>query len=214
MTLKIDLHTHSITSPDGSIQLEDYKESSLDCIAITDHNDVKFAQKAQKELGADKIIVGEEITTSEGEIIGLYLTDVIPEGRSAKETVALIKRQGGLVYIPHPFETVRQGITMEILETIADSVDIIEAPNGRSLQAHDAIAQAWAAKNGVAVAGSSDAHRKQALGKTFTTVYTPVKKQTLKTALLAGNTHYSRPTILDITAPKYNRIMKKLRKNT
>ena len=74
--IKLDLHTHSIISPDGGLTEAHYKrvltQGALDCLAITDHNDITFAQMMWQRFGK-KIIVGEEITTSEGEMIGLFL---------------------------------------------------------------------------------------------------------------------------------------------
>src|SRR5215467_13245977 len=100
----IDLHTHSIISQDGGITASQYEKvlqsGMLDCIAITDHNETSFARIMQKKLG-DRIIVGEEIETTEGEIIGLYLHETIPGGISVDEAIASIKHQGGLVYVPH-----------------------------------------------------------------------------------------------------------------
>ncbi|MCA9330415.1 PHP domain-containing protein, partial [Candidatus Saccharibacteria bacterium] len=115
---KVDLHTHSQASPDGGITAEQYAHvlstGLLDMIAITDHNSIAYAQEVQKQLG-DKIIVGEEIMTNDGEIVGLFLTQVIEPGLSAQETCRRIKAQHGLVYIPHPFETVRKGLHPEKL---------------------------------------------------------------------------------------------------
>src|SRR5580658_33632 len=103
--LKIDLHTHSVASPDGGIMADKYREclelGKLDYIAITDHNSIDFALNLRTEFER-KIIVGEEILTSEGEIIGLFLSELVPPNLSPIETIELIKRQGGLVYVPHP----------------------------------------------------------------------------------------------------------------
>src|SRR6266852_4695389 len=104
---KVDLHTHSQASLDGGLSAADYhnmlaQDNGLQCVAVTDHNSIAFAQKLQAELG-ERIIVGEEITTAEGEIIGLYLKKTVPGGRSLAETVRSIKEQDGLVYVPHPF---------------------------------------------------------------------------------------------------------------
>src|SRR6266576_5491693 len=103
---KIDLHTHSIISQDGGITASQYEKilqaGVLDCIAITDHNETSFARIMHKKLG-DRIIIGEEISTPEGEIIGLFLTETIPGGIRLDEAIASIKHQGGLVYLPHPF---------------------------------------------------------------------------------------------------------------
>ncbi len=149
MKIKIDFHTHSVVSPDGALTEAHYQkmlQTGLDCVAITDHNTTAFAQKLHKKLG-DQIIVGEEITTTQGEIIGLYLTDDVPAGLTGLETVKVIKKQRGLVYIPHPFETVRKGITQEVLDKIADFVDIIETNNGRAVfQNKSNGAKAWAAR--------------------------------------------------------------------
>ena len=97
---KVDLHTHSIISQDGGITVGNTKKvlqsGLLDCIAITDHNETSFARIMQKKLG-DHIIIGEEISTPEGEIIGLYLKETIPGGIGLDEAIASIKHQGGLV---------------------------------------------------------------------------------------------------------------------
>lgn len=104
---KIDLHTHSIISHDGGLTAQQYtkliESKMLDYIAITDHNETQFARIMQQKLGS-KIIIGEEIATTEGEIIGLHLKQTIPKGMTPEETVRAIKQQNGLVYIPHPFE--------------------------------------------------------------------------------------------------------------
>ena len=91
--IRLDLHTHSTGSPDGGIRLEEYKklldDKDLDVIAITDHDSIEQAVTIQKQLG-ERSIVGEEITTKDGEIIGLYLTQKIAPGLSAKDTVAAL----------------------------------------------------------------------------------------------------------------------------
>src|SRR6266702_4633076 len=110
---KVDLHSHSIISYDGGIAPREYERllntNVLDVIAITDHNEISLAQMLHKQLG-EKIIVGEEIGTADGEIIGLFLQEKIAPGGTALETVAQIVLQGGLIYIPHPFEVFRKGL--------------------------------------------------------------------------------------------------------
>lgn len=211
--LKIDLHTHSEASPDGNITLDDYKtvlaSGILDIIAITDHDTIHFAKVAQAALGDDHIIIGEEISTTDGEIIGLYLTKEIPAGLSAEETVEAIKKQGGLVHIPHPFETVRKGIQIDTLQKIAMYVDSIEAPNGRSLQPKDSKTIAWARQHRIAVVGASDAHRPKALGKTYTVIQESPTINTLSTLLKGASIRYKRPSMGDLLAPKMNRRRKK-----
>ncbi len=212
--LKIDLHTHSEASPDGSITLDQYeatlRSKKLDMIAITDHDSISFAQYAHEKLG-DKIIIGEEISTADGEIIGLYLQKKVPAGLSATETVQVILDQGGLVHIPHPFETVRKGITLSTLNKIADYVNSIEAPNGRSLQPKDDQTIAWAREHNVAIVAASDAHRAAALGKTYSVIEQKPTVKTLPQLLKDASMSYKRPSIRDLLAPKANRLRKKLK---
>lgn len=213
MSYKVDFHTHSTASPDGSLRLKDYqyalKSRKLDVIAITDHNSIDQALLFQAELG-DRIIVGEEITTLQGEIIGLYLTKTIPPLRDIQVTIQAIKAQGGLVYIPHPFETVRKGVNEVTLDAIANQVDIIEIQNGRAIfQDFGERAAEWAVKHTVPGAASSDAHGKSGWGRTYTTLREMPTKDTL-TALLSEATSTRRfPGILGILYPKVNRLRKR-----
>lgn len=104
--MKVDLHTHTCYSYDNFTPMDKtikaIKESGVDCVAVTDHNEIAGALKMQK-MAPFKVIVGEEIKTADGEIIGLFLKEKIPAKLSALETIRRIKEQGGLVYLPHPF---------------------------------------------------------------------------------------------------------------
>lgn len=170
---KVDLHTHSKASPDGSLIAVDYRymleNDKLDYIAVTDHNTTTQAFELQKEFG-DRIIVGEEISTQQGDLVGLFLSDTIPAGLTLKEAVSHIKAQGGLVYIPHPFETVRKGLSFKDLETIVDEIDIVEGYNGRSLQNRSESALDWAKSHDLPCAASSDAHGRLGWGVTYSTI--------------------------------------------
>ena len=211
--LKIDLHTHSIASPDGSLKMADYKKmlrGGLDVIAITDHNTISFGKKVQAELGQN-IIVGEEITTLKGEIIGLFLKHVVRPGLSPLETVKAIHNQDGLVYLPHPFETVRKGMKAEVLQEIIDHVDIIEVFNGRAVfQNRSAIARQWAKKYKKARAASSDAHGLYGWGRTYTLVKEVPKYDTLIDLLSTSDVNLSerRANLLGVCYPKFNRLRK------
>ena len=150
MSYKVDLHTHSYGSPDGALRAAEYRRKlesgALDFIAITDHDRIDSALQIRGELDklGDRIIIGEEISTADGELIGLYLTDLVPAGLSAVETTQAIRGQGGLVYVPHPFETVRSGMPEAVLGSIAEDVDIVETYNGRAaFQDCGAAATAW-----------------------------------------------------------------------
>lgn len=216
MSYKADFHTHSVASPDGSLGLEHYRrmlqKGGLDFIAVTDHNTVEMAKQIQAELG-ERIIVGEEITTQQGEIIGLYLSKTIPPLLTALETVEAIQEQGGLVYIPHPFETVRKGISIETLQGIAKNVDIIEVHNGRAIfQNFTAKALDWAEEHGIPGAASSDAHGFSGWGRTYTVLGQTPTRQNLITLLKKATHKRAFPGIYGMLYPKINRIQKR-RKN-
>ncbi len=210
---KIDLHTHSVSSPDGGLTSKDYEQmlqsGGLDFIAITDHDKTDFAKGLQAKLG-DKIIVGEEIYAREGELIGLYLQRTIPSGLSVRDTAKRIRDQGGLVYVPHPFEGFREGLQETDLDTIADMIDIVEVHNGRALL-HYKHKQAfmWAARHLKAVASSSDAHGWKGWGRTFSVVDPAPTRENL-VELLSHATHVQQFIGLHgILYPKLNRRRKK-----
>jgi predicted metal-dependent phosphoesterase TrpH len=211
---KIDLHTHSSASLDGALLARHYRDALqqgvLNYIAITDHNSISFAKKLHQEIG-DQIIIGEEIMTKQGEIIGLYLDEVIPANLQIEEAVRAIHGQGGLVYIPHPFETVRKGVSPSVLDTIADDVDIIEVHNGRAiLQKKSNVARAWSARHNVPSASSSDAHGLLGWGKTFSLIVDKPTVKTLPSLLRDANHMTSSVGMLGVLYPKFNRLRKKV----
>lgn len=212
----IDLHTHSTASPDGGLTLNDYRkmlaDHHLDYIAITDHNTIGFALAAQAELGR-QIIVGEEITTTEGELIGLFLQSVVPAGLSLAETAGRIRAQGGLVYVPHPFETVRSGVRLAALDGIAALVDIIEIHNGRAIfQRRGSAARDWARRHQVAGAASSDAHGRHGWGNTYSIIDRTPAADTLPAVLQAARYRTGTVGLRGILYPKYNRLRQGLRR--
>lgn len=212
--LKVDFHTHSSASPDGGISTEQYaqvlEDGTLDYVAITDHNTTTKALELHSLLG-EQIIVGEEITAREGELIGLFLKETIPAGLSALETAQAIRKQGGLVYIPHPFETVRKGIPQSTLEQIMELVDIIEVFNGRAFFQNKGPAATTVArlnhKPGVA---SSDAHGVKGLGTAYTTIKKKPTKESLLAELKVAHLTMHRPPLHTLLYPKTNRIRKRL----
>ena len=212
MIYKLDLHTHSLASPDGSLRLSDYAtmiaDGTLDFVAITDHNRIDFALEAREKLG-DAIIVGEEITTIEGELIGLFLKEAVPAGKTAQETAELIHAQGGLVYVPHPFETVRKGVTPAALYKISKLVDIMEIYNGRALfQNKSTQSEAWARSHHKPGAASSDAHGRIGWGNTYSEVAVLPAPKTLAKALQQARYDKQLVGLRGIAYPKFNRVRK------
>lgn len=210
--IRIDLHTHSSASPDGGITAENYRNmlesGGLHYVAITDHNRIDFAVKLQEEMG-ERVIVGEEIKTDAGEIIGLYLKEVVPSHLSLQETVARIKTQGGIVYIPHPFEKIRSGVSEKNLEEITGDIDIIESVNGRAFtENHTKHVQEFAAAHGIAPCASSDAHGMYGWGNTFTSIAEAPTSDSLPKLLLSSAITYRKPSLRVLLYPKYNRARK------
>lgn len=211
---KIDLHTHSSASRDGGVTAEQYAHvlstNVLDIIAVTDHDTIDFALRLQEHLG-DRIIVGEEIMTTGGEIIGLYLKERIRPGLSPLETIKQIKEQGGLVYVPHPFESIRKGLHPGVLDELVDYIDVIEVCNGRAfLQNRSAQTVIWAKLNRVIGVASSDAHGVRGLGKTYTSVKILPKPGELIETLAHSTPVTERPSVRALLYPKYHRLRKKL----
>lgn len=216
MAYRLDLHTHSTNSPDGGLHLKHYRHAlesgRLDCVAITDHNDIGFALKARDALG-ERIIVGEEIMSTEGEIVGLFLDEPIKPGLSPEETIAAIRAQDGLVYIPHPFETIRKGLRPSVLERIKDDIDIMEVVNGRAFfQNRRDQALLWAKLHGVPGAASSDAHGPRGLGRTFSSLQSMPNRDNLLALLRAGVLNTRRPAVRSLLYPKMNKIKKRMLK--
>jgi len=188
---KIDLHTHSILSYDGGISRQEYinaiNDKTLDYIAITDHNEIDFALKLNRDYPKN-IIVGEEIMTNDGEIIGLFLTKLIPKHLSVPKTIELIKEQGGLVYIPHPFDLLRAGLGRDLLEKYLKEIDIIEVFNARTkLTGFDKTAKKYAEKQNLVSSSSTDAHIYLTLGKAYNIVDGPISKDNLVLNLRSGD---------------------------
>ena len=170
--IDVDLHMHTDHSYDCATPVEvllaSAREQGLGAIAVTDHNEISGALEAQAQA-ADagvKVIVGEEVkTASQGEVIGLFIREKIPRGLSLEETVAEIRRQGGLVYVPHPFDRMHSVPDYENLLSILDEVDAIEVFNPRvAIGSFNEEADRFAAKYRLAAGAGSDSHVPQGLG--------------------------------------------------
>ncbi len=169
---KIDLHCHTRFSPDSFTKPEELVArcvaTKLDHVAITDHNTIEGALEV-KRLAPFEVIIGEEIKSLGGEIVGLFLEKAIPSGLTPLATVKQIKEQGGLVSIPHPFDNFRQSvITKDALEEILPYTDIIEAFNSRNtLQRANRKAFELASNRDIAISSVSDSHTLTEIGRSY-----------------------------------------------
>jgi predicted metal-dependent phosphoesterase TrpH len=171
--MRVDLHVHTCYSPDSLTPPEALwfwaRRRGLDALAITDHNTIAGALALAQEAPLT-VIVGEEIRTTAGEIIGLFLRQEIPAGLTPRETVARIHAQGGLVYIPHPRDRWRRSsaLAQEALWEIIAEVDILEVWNARVTFAQDnREALALAQEYGLLRGAGSDAHQGHEIGQAY-----------------------------------------------
>jgi predicted metal-dependent phosphoesterase TrpH len=170
--IRADLHVHTIYSGDSRTTLEQAiarcQQVGINCLAVTDHNRIAGALEMQR-IAPFKVIVGEEIHTRNGEVIGFFMQEEIPKGLPVDETVRRIKEQGGLVGVPHPFDNLRQSaLQRSSLEQILPQIDIIEAFNARvMLRRHNDMAAAFAAERGLPASAGSDAHTVGEIGKAY-----------------------------------------------
>jgi predicted metal-dependent phosphoesterase TrpH len=174
--IDVDLHMHTDHSGDCATPVEvllaTAREQGLGAIAVTDHNEISGALEAQAQAARPgphpplKVIVGEEVKTAhQGEVIGLFIKEKIPRGLSLQETVDEIKRQGGLVYVPHPFDRMHSVPDYEHLLAILDDVDAIEIFNPRvAISSFNDEAVRFAAKYRIVAGAGSDSHVAQGLG--------------------------------------------------
>jgi PHP domain/Glycosyltransferase Family 4 len=170
--IEVDLHMHTDHSHDCATPVEvllaTARAQGLGAIAVTDHNEISGAleARAQAQEAGVKVIIGEEVKTDgQGEVIGLFIEEKIPHGLSMRETVAEIRRQGGLVYVPHPFDRMHSVPDYEHLLGILEDVDAIEVFNPRvAIGAFNEEAARFAAKYRIAAGAGSDSHVAQGLG--------------------------------------------------
>jgi len=169
----VDLHMHTDHSSDCATPartlLEAAKAAGLGAIAITDHNEVSGAHEARalaEEIGGIKVIVAEEVKTADqGEVIGLFIEDKIPRGMTLRETIAAIRAQGGLVYVPHPFDRMHSVPDYENLLDVVEDVDAIEVFNPRvAFSAFNEEAARFAEKYRIVAGAGSDSHVAAGLG--------------------------------------------------
>jgi predicted metal-dependent phosphoesterase TrpH len=160
---RVDFHTHTIFSKDGLAGIRSYiaaaRRAGLDRIAVTDHNTLRGAREAAT-LAPDLVIPGEEIQTSEGELLGFYIREEIPRGLTPEETIARLRDQGAAVSVSHPFDRFRRGAWNEIaLARIVPLVDAVEGFNARCLFASDnRLAGEFACAHKLPMTAGSDAH--------------------------------------------------------
>lgn len=166
----LELHAHSFASYDSRLKPADIiaacREKGIDRLALTDHHSIRGALELQA-LAPDLVIVGEEIMTTQGELLAYFVQEEVPRGLSPREAIARLKDQDAVISVPHPFDRWRSGAWREAdLIAILPLVDAVEVFNSRCVFAADnARALAFAQRHNKLCAVGSDAHYRLELGQ-------------------------------------------------
>jgi predicted metal-dependent phosphoesterase TrpH len=174
--IRVDCHNHTYYSPDSILSpitmLRRARTGGLDVIAVTDHDTVRGGLVA-RELAAKhfpelRVIVGEEVRTADGEVLGLFLSQDIPRDLSAIETIERIHVQGGLAGAPHPFDPYRSGLREAGLRLVEGKLDFIEGLNARMVRSeNNDQAQDYAKARGLPMSAASDAHSPREVARCY-----------------------------------------------
>jgi len=169
--VRAEFHCHSVYSPDSLVRVEDLlaacEQKNIDKLAITDHNRMEGALRAHA-LDPQRVIVGEEIQTTQGEILGYFMREEIPAGLEPLEVIRHLKDQGAFISVAHPFDTNRDATHWQpgTLEAMLPFLDAFETFNARCLrQTYNDQAQIFAQEHGLAGMAGSDAHSTYELGR-------------------------------------------------
>lgn len=172
--VRVDCHAHTMWSGDSTTTPDELAEAitaaAIDVVCITDHSTITGAVRLAGELPCT-VVVGQEQRTPEGEIIGLFLTERIPPGcRTAADAARAVRDQGGVVYVPHPFDPMRHMVGHEVLDYLAGEglVDVVEVRNAKtSLETLNTEAVDAAMALGIRRGAGSDAHVPEAIGAAY-----------------------------------------------
>lgn len=193
--MKYDLHVHSKYSSDGYLDpeviIQTARKRGLSGVAITDHNTIQGGLETKKYETEDvHVIVGSEIKTDRGEVIGLFLNEEIQPSRFT-DVVQEIKDQNGIVITPHPFDKIR-GNGIKPTKDDASMIDCVEVYNSRCLLSkYNLQAQEFALEHKLRISAGSDAHFASEIGKAGIMVNTELNQSDeLKKILLKGNSSF------------------------
>ncbi len=178
---KADLHTHTKHSglskvlflkiPDSVSEPEDVVRAAearrLDVLCVTDHNSIRGGLEAKKHAKSVEVVVGEEVQTADGEVLGLFLNDNVPSGLTAQETIDIIHGMGGVAVAAHPFSAHCSALGDKALGLDLDGIEVFNAFH-RDRYSNE-LAVSRCSGSGKALTGGSDAHAPMMVGDGYTT---------------------------------------------
>ena len=169
--MKCMFHVHTVYSGDGRITLPELarrsRSAGIECLFITDHNTIEGALRFRERFPEFLTVVGAEIMTTAGEVIGLFLKENIAPGQSLEQTMAAIRAQGGIVALPHPYDAWRpSSLKPEVYEAAFSRTDAVEVFNCRTFSArHDRRASRDCRHHGKLALYGADAHFPEEIGR-------------------------------------------------
>lgn len=189
------MHTHSEYSPDSRTPLAEQAKAlvaaGIDVVCATDHNTIEGALRLREIADGLRVIVGEEVSSRDGEIIGLFLEKPIPRDLSGEDTIARIHDQGGVVSVPHPFSRNRlYHMRRDALDRLWPQIDCMEVFNAReAFMADNRRAEAYAKERNIPGAVGSDAHRASEIGRAWIELDEFAGRDDFIEALRTGEVH-------------------------
>ena len=198
--IRVELHCHTYHSIDSLMLpheiLKRLDEKRIDRIAITDHNSIGGALELA-ELAPGRVIVGEEVKTTEGELLGYFVQEEVPRGLSPEEAIQALRDQGAFISVAHPFDTERASHWgKERLRELLPSLDGIEVFNSRILQSNaNKVAAAFADEHNLLVTAGSDAHIVREIGQTTMVCPDFTDANSMREALKQAEIHAKRSRI-------------------
>ncbi len=184
--LRVEFHCHTIYSPDSLLEpaslLEACRQKSIDRVVITDHNSLRGARIA-RQIDPQRVITGEEIMTTQGELLAAFVQEEVPAGLTPDEAIARLRQQNAFISVSHPFDQQR-GWPVAALEAILPLIDAVEIFNSRCLFNQDNnTAAIFAHKHNLAGTVGSDAHTAREIGRSTLLLPEFHDTATLKAAL-------------------------------
>ncbi len=216
--IRVELHMHTQASKDSLVQperlLKHCKRIGIDRIAITDHNQIQIALTA-KALAPDRVIVGEEIRTTQGELIGYFMSEWVPPDLHPMAAIERLQAQKAFISVAHPFDTVRsQHWQLEDLEQIAPYIDAVETFNARCLQmAPNLMAQQFAKEQRLLSTVGSDAHSLWEVGRAVMAMPDFDGPESFRIALQEAQPQVRRSPFWVHFFSRYASLIKRLRKS-
>jgi hypothetical protein len=189
------MHTHCEASPDSRTPIADQARAAravgIDVICATDHNTIDGALRLRELADGFRVVIGEEVSSRDGEIIGLFLERAIQRDLSGEETIARIHDQGGLVVVPHPFSINRRyHMRRASLDRLRSQIDALEVFNAReAIFLNNRSAATYAKAHDIIGTAGSDAHRASEVGRAFVEMPDFAGRADFLDALREGEVH-------------------------